>query len=98
MRCESADVLGQAIHLFVRHVPCRFEHHVFEKMGESRTARRIVLTADVVPNMDRNGRARIILDRHDFETVGKSTLANIQRSDLHLREASDRTERDQKGQ
>jgi hypothetical protein len=51
-RCvvEAADVLGEPVHRFGRHVRGRLEHDVFEEVGEARPARRIVFRADIVPD------------------------------------------------
>ena len=45
------------------------EHHVFEQMGETGTARLLVLAAHVVPHVHRRHRNVVILVEDDLQPV-----------------------------
>ena len=68
---EAADILGQPVELLGHHVAGRLEHHMLEQMGEARAAARIVLGADVVPDLHRDVGAVRIADRIDAQAVGQ---------------------------
>ncbi len=67
----AADVFGQAVELLGLHVLRALEHQVFEQMREAAAAGRIVLRADVVPDLHGDGRARVVLDADHLQAVGE---------------------------
>ena len=77
----AADILGQPIHLFGDEVARRLEHEVFEHVREARPAARIVLRADIVPDLYRDvGRAGVT-QRIDAQPVGQRPLGKGDRLD-----------------
>src|SRR5436189_6333726 len=75
---ESANIFRKAVHFFTRHILRRLEHQVLEQMSETRTSGRVVLSAHVVPKMDRNSWTRIVLNRNDTQSVGEGSLLDGQ--------------------
>ena len=63
----SANILGQAVEVFIFLIFCGFEHHVFEQVREARTAR---------------GGALMVLNGKDRQPVGQSELPIFQRRDF----------------
>ena len=55
---DAAHALGQLVVQAVGHVPGAGEHHVLEQVREPGAARHLVLRADVVPDVHRDGRRR----------------------------------------
>ena len=51
------------------------EHQVLEEMREAGAARRLVLRADVIPEVHRHDRAGVILVDEHVEPVGERVLA-----------------------
>jgi len=77
----SANILGQAVEVFIVLIFCGFEHHVFEQVREARTARRVVFASDVIPDLNRCGGALMVLNGKDRQPVGQSALPIFQRRD-----------------
>ena len=50
------------------------EHHVFEEVGEAGAAYFLILGADMVPDVDRHQRNRVVFVEDDVEAVGQSEL------------------------
>ena len=50
------------------------EHQVLEEMGETRSPGRIVLRADLIPDLHGDRRARVILGRDDLESIREMAL------------------------
>ena len=75
----AADVFGQ----FIKRIPCQmlipFEHHVLEEMGEAAAVLRIILRADVIPNLDGHGRGGVIFHAINFEPVRESRVLELER-------------------
>ena len=78
----AAHVLGQTVEGLVRKVLGRLEHQVFEQVSEARTALRIVLGADTVPDLDRDVRGRRIPRRIDVQSIGQRPPGEAQRRHL----------------
>jgi len=76
---HAADVLGQTVERLGGHVPRRLEQQVFEQVGEARTARRIVLGPDAIPDLDRDVRGRGVAGGIDLHPVGQHALVEAQR-------------------
>ena len=57
---RAADAFGELVVQAVRHVARAGEHHVLEQVREAGAARRLVLRADVIPDVHRDGRRRVI--------------------------------------
>ena len=51
-----------------------FEHEVLEQVREAGAAGHLVLRADVIPDVDRDNRAAVILVNQDVEAVRQSVL------------------------
>ena len=58
----AADVLGQILKSVGRKMFVPFKHEVLKKMREPAPLIRIVLRTDVIPNLDGDRRAGMILD------------------------------------
>jgi hypothetical protein len=65
---DDRDVLGLA------DVPRALEHDVLEEVGEPRLARDLVLGADVVPEVDRHHRGKVVLGHDDAQAVGQALV------------------------
>ncbi|MNV09369.1 hypothetical protein D3C71_998580 [compost metagenome] len=76
---HAADVLGQTVERLRRHVLGRLEQQVFEQVGEARTARRIILGAHAIPDLDRDVRGRGVAGGIDLHAVGQHALGKAQR-------------------
>ena len=50
------------------------EHHVFEEVGKAGSAYFLILGADMVPDVDRHQRNRVVLVEYDIEAVGEGEL------------------------
>jgi hypothetical protein len=50
------------------------EHHVFKKVGKAGAAYLFVLGTDMVPDVDRHQRYRVVLMQDDIKPVGKGYL------------------------
>ena len=55
------------------------EHHVLKHMGKTAAAIRIILRADVIPNLHGDGRAFVILDRVNLKPVRQRHVFKRQR-------------------
>src|ERR1019366_5226114 len=53
------------------------EHQMFEEMGEAGTARRVVLSADAIADVDGDGRDPMILNQQNAETVGERAIGEV---------------------
>ena len=78
----AADVLSQAIHIFGALIFRGFEHDVFKQMRESRTAVRIILAANMIPDLNSHRGTRMIFHRQHREAVGQSALSILHRRDV----------------
>src|ERR1043166_4268746 len=56
-----------------------FEHHLFEKMGETAAVGGIVFRTDVIPDLDSDGRALVILDGVNLQPVRQRGVFERQR-------------------
>ncbi len=65
----AADALGELVVQAVGHVAGTGEHHVLEQVREAGAAGHLVLRADVIPDVDRDRRRRVILREDDREPV-----------------------------
>ena len=61
-----------------------FKHHVFKQMGEPAALIRVILGTDVIPNLDRNGRAGVILDGVDLQTIRQRRVLHFNGGNLYL--------------
>lgn len=77
----SADVLGQAIELLGLQMLRALEHQVLEQVRKAAAPGRIILRADVIPDLHGNGRARVVLDTDDLQAVGERALLERDRRD-----------------
>ena len=66
---ETADVLGEPVHHLRLHVLRALEHDVLEEMRKPTALLRIVFRADVIPDLNRHGRARMIDRAQHTHTV-----------------------------
>ncbi len=82
---EAADILGQPVELLGHHVPRRLEHHMFEQMREAGASARIVLGADIVPDLHRDVGGVGVADRIDAQSVGQRSRLIGDRDDLGSR-------------
>ena len=71
----AAHVLGQPSDGLGLHVARALEHQVLEEMREAGAPLRIVLRADVVPDLHADRRARMVFDGHHLQPVGQGALA-----------------------
>ena len=78
---EAADILGQPVEALRRQVTRRLEHDVLEQMGEARAAARIVLRADIVPDLHRDVGGVGVADRIDAQAVGQGPRRIVDRRD-----------------
>ena len=72
---RSANILRQAIKVFIFLVLRRFEHHVFEQVREPRAIRRVVFATDSIADHDCDSRALMILDGKNPQPVGERAPA-----------------------
>ena len=54
------------------------EHQVFEQVGEAGPPGRLVRGADVIPEVDRDQRQRVVPMQDDFETVLQGVLLDLE--------------------
>ena len=76
---HAADVLGQTVEGLGRHVLGGLEQQVLEQVSKARTARRVVLGADAIPDLDRDVRGRGVAGGIDLHAVGQGPLGEAQR-------------------
>ncbi len=69
-----AGALEQCVELSFFHVLGAFEHEVLEQMREAGSPRLLVGRADVVPDVDRRDRHRLVLMQDDVEPVRELEL------------------------
>ncbi len=79
----APDVFGQVIEGIGGKMFVALEHHVLEEVSKTAPPLRIILRADVIPDLDRDGRARMIFDRVNFESVGKRLVLKMERGSRH---------------
>ena len=65
----AADIFGEIVERLRRQMLIAFEHHVLEQMRETAAPVRIVLRADVIPNLHRDREARVIFRRVNLKPV-----------------------------
>jgi hypothetical protein len=53
------------------------EHQVLEEVSESTTPLRLVLTADVVPDLDVRNRKAVVFMKQDLQTVVETVLGEV---------------------
>ena len=68
------------------------EHHVLEQMRESAAVGRIILRADVIPDLNGHRRRGVVLDRIDLQAVRERAMAILNRRDGDRRGEENRNE------
>ena len=76
---RAADVLGEPVHHFRLHVRGGLEHDVFKQMRKPAAPLGIVLRSDAIPDVDRNRRRGVVLDRVDLEPVRERAMPIVDR-------------------
>jgi hypothetical protein len=61
------------------------EHHVLEHVRESAPPRRIVLRADVIPNLDGHDGRIVVFDGVNFEAVRQREMLELHRRNANWR-------------
>ena len=79
---EAACVFGEAVHGFRRHVGRGLEHQVLEEVGKAGAAGRIILRADIVPDLNGNGGGGGIRHRIDPQAILKGALGVFEGGDF----------------
>ena len=57
---------------------------MFKQMGEPAALIRVILGTDVIPNLDRNGGAGMILDGVDLQTIRQRCVLHSNRGNFYL--------------
>ena len=80
----AADIFCQLFERIRGQMFVAFKHHVFEQMSEPAALIRVILGTDVIPNLGGNGRAGMIFDGVDLQTVRQRRVLHGNGGNLYL--------------